>query len=84
MSIRNKLRIRTRFRSLVHRIWPPKPKPVILMYHRFADEPFDPWGLFVSPGYFEEQLHVLRRTRHPFPLTDFVRNFIGVRCHRMQ
>jgi peptidoglycan/xylan/chitin deacetylase (PgdA/CDA1 family) len=42
------------------------------MYHRIADEPIDPWGLAVSPARFEEHLRVLRRTRHPFPLIDFV------------
>jgi peptidoglycan/xylan/chitin deacetylase (PgdA/CDA1 family) len=51
-----------------------EPKPVILMYHRIADEPVDPWGLAVSPARFEEQLQVLRRTRYPLPLTDFVRH----------
>jgi peptidoglycan/xylan/chitin deacetylase (PgdA/CDA1 family) len=47
------------------------------MYHRIADEPVDNWGLAVSPAHFEEQLQVLRRTRRPFPLTDFVRNFMA-------
>jgi peptidoglycan/xylan/chitin deacetylase (PgdA/CDA1 family) len=50
-------------------------KPLILMYHRIADEPVDYWGLAVSPVRFEEQLSVLRRTRRPLPLTDFVRDF---------
>jgi peptidoglycan/xylan/chitin deacetylase (PgdA/CDA1 family) len=52
---------------------PAQAKPVILMYHRIADEPVDPWGLAVSPSHFEEQLQVLRRVRCPLPLTDFVR-----------
>ena len=68
------MRIRRKFRSAIRRIWPSKPKPLILMYHRIADELVDHWGLAVSPTHFEEQLQVLRRTRHPFPLTDFVRN----------
>jgi peptidoglycan/xylan/chitin deacetylase (PgdA/CDA1 family) len=51
--------------------------PLILMYHRIADEPIDPWDLAVSPAHFEEQLRVLRRTRHPLPLTEFVRNLIA-------
>jgi peptidoglycan/xylan/chitin deacetylase (PgdA/CDA1 family) len=49
----------------------PDPKPLILMYHRIADEPADPWGLAVHPARFEEQLEVLRRTRHPLALADF-------------
>jgi peptidoglycan/xylan/chitin deacetylase (PgdA/CDA1 family) len=43
------------------------------MYHRIAEDPIDQWGLSVSAAHFEEQLQVLRRTRRPFPLTDFVR-----------
>ena len=72
MTIRSRLRIRTRLRAAVHRIWPPEPKPLILMYHRISDPPIDPWGLAVSPLHFEEQLHILRRTRQPFALAEFV------------
>jgi peptidoglycan/xylan/chitin deacetylase (PgdA/CDA1 family) len=71
------MRVRSKLRSVIRRIWPPKPKPLILMYHRIADGPIDNWGLAVSPALFEEQLHVLRRTRHPFPLTDFVCNLMA-------
>ncbi len=77
MSIRSRLRVRTRLRSIAHRIWPPKPKPLILMYHRIADDPVDHWRLAVSPARFEQQLDVLRRTRHPLPLTDFVRGLMA-------
>jgi len=45
---------------------------VILMYHRIADEPNDPWSLAVSPAHFEEHLRVLSRTRHPLALTEFI------------
>jgi peptidoglycan/xylan/chitin deacetylase (PgdA/CDA1 family) len=72
MNFRSKLRIRTRLRSVAHAIWPPKPNPLILVYHRVADEPVDPWGIAVSPGRFEDHLQILRRSRHPLPLTDFV------------
>ena len=74
MTVRSTLRIRTRVRSAAHRFWPAKPKPLILMYHRIADEPVDPWGLAVSPDRFDEHLSVLRRTRHVLPLMEFVRN----------
>ncbi len=77
MTIRSRLKIRTRLRSAIRRIWPPKPKPVILMYHRIADEPIDYWGLAVSPSLFEEHLQVLRHTRHPLPLTEFVNRLIA-------
>lgn len=51
-------------------------KPLILMYHRIAEDPVDYWGLSVSPAHFEEQLRVLRQTRRPFPLTEFVRKLL--------
>ena len=66
------MRIRTRLRSVIHRIRPPKPKPLILLYHRIANEPIDPWNLAVSPGRFEEQLQVIRHVRHPMRLAEFV------------
>jgi peptidoglycan/xylan/chitin deacetylase (PgdA/CDA1 family) len=42
------------------------------MYHRIARPPVDPWGLAVRPEYFEQHLEVLRRSRHPLPLSEFV------------
>lgn len=59
-------------RSAIHRIRPPAPKPMILLYHRVADERVDPWSLSVSPGHFEEQLDIIRRVRRPMPLAQFV------------
>ncbi|MDE2470141.1 MAG: polysaccharide deacetylase family protein, partial [Bradyrhizobium sp.] len=50
---------------------------MILTYHRIADDPVDHWELAVSPAHFEEQLDVLRRTRHPLPLADFVRGLMA-------
>jgi peptidoglycan/xylan/chitin deacetylase (PgdA/CDA1 family) len=61
-------------RSTWIRMFPPKPKPLILTYHRIADELVDPWGIAVSPAHFKEHLDVLRRTRQPLPLFDFVCN----------
>ena len=52
-------------------------KPLILMYHRIADEPIDYWGLAVSPAHFEEQLEVLRRSRRTLPLAEFVRMLVA-------
>ena len=64
-------------RSIRIRIFPPKPRPLILMYHRIADEPMDPWGNAVSPAHFKEHLEVLIRTRRPLALPDFVRNIVA-------
>jgi peptidoglycan/xylan/chitin deacetylase (PgdA/CDA1 family) len=47
------------------------PRPVILMYHRIADPPVDPWGLAVQPDHFEEHLAVLRRSRRPLIMSEF-------------
>lgn len=34
----------------------------ILMYHRVAEERFDPWNLCVTPDHFDEQMAVVRET----------------------
>jgi peptidoglycan/xylan/chitin deacetylase (PgdA/CDA1 family) len=64
--------LRRLLRGVRVRVGPPKAKPLILMYHRVAVEALDPWGNIVSPSNFEEHLDVLRRTRFPLSLTDFV------------
>ncbi|MGY3499952.1 polysaccharide deacetylase family protein [Bradyrhizobium sp. USDA 4471] len=51
--------------------------PIILMYHRVADIPVDPWGLAVHPVRFEEQiarLKELRRVVHLHELLDLERS----------
>jgi peptidoglycan/xylan/chitin deacetylase (PgdA/CDA1 family) len=75
------MRFRRTFDALVRRMRPPEPKPLILMYHRIANESIDPWGLTVGPAHFEEQLWVLRRTRRPVPLTEFVRDLAAGTLH---
>ena len=71
------MKVRHAIARITRQMGPPAPEPMILMYHRIADEPVDPWGLAVSPVHFEEQLQVLRRTRYPLPLTDFVRHLLA-------
>jgi peptidoglycan/xylan/chitin deacetylase (PgdA/CDA1 family) len=68
---------RRRLRLVVSRVWRPKPKPLILGYHRVANEPTDHWQLTVSPARFEEQLEVLRRSRYPLSLADFIRKLVA-------
>jgi len=41
------------------------------MYHRIAEDSFDPWGLAVSPANFAEQLRWLSGNRTVFPLREF-------------
>jgi peptidoglycan/xylan/chitin deacetylase (PgdA/CDA1 family) len=45
---------------------------VILMYHRIADLPSDPWGLAVTPRHFAQQLAVLRQRYSPISLRELV------------
>jgi peptidoglycan/xylan/chitin deacetylase (PgdA/CDA1 family) len=52
---------------------PRRPRPTILMYHRVAEESFDPWGLSVSPGAFSEQMAWLAAKRTTLPLIEFAR-----------
>jgi peptidoglycan/xylan/chitin deacetylase (PgdA/CDA1 family) len=46
--------------------------PVILMYHRVADIPIDPWGLAVHPARFEEQIDALTHVRRVVHLHDLI------------
>jgi peptidoglycan/xylan/chitin deacetylase (PgdA/CDA1 family) len=60
-------------RSVIRLVRTPRPQPIILMYHRIARAAVDPWGLSVSPDLFEQHLDILRRTRSPVSLGEFVR-----------
>lgn len=46
-------------------------RSAIIMYHRVADVPHDPWGLSVSPDNFAAQLDQLRRSRTVLPMAEF-------------
>src|SRR5262245_44463727 len=50
--------VRRMLSALARRLGP-RGRPVILMYHRVARVPCDPWGLAVSPERFAEQIDVL-------------------------
>jgi peptidoglycan/xylan/chitin deacetylase (PgdA/CDA1 family) len=65
-----KAALRPAYRRL-RRLAPRRTGPAILMYHRIADETFDPWGMAVSPENFEEQADWLARNRKVLPLTEF-------------
>jgi peptidoglycan/xylan/chitin deacetylase (PgdA/CDA1 family) len=49
-----------------------QPGPVILMYHRVATPPIDPWGLAVAPARFRDHLKVLRRRRKILAMDAFM------------
>ena len=48
------------------------PRTLILLYHRVAELPTDPFGLAVTPRNFEEQLEVLRDLTRPLTLGRLV------------
>ncbi len=50
----------------------PRVNPAILMYHRIADPPLDPWGLSVSPDVFRDQLEVLSKERQVLSMDAMV------------
>lgn len=66
--------LRTAVRPAVRQLrrWIPRRRgPAILMYHRIAEESFDPWGMAVSPKYLAEQAEWLARNCEVFPLVEF-------------
>lgn len=46
---------------------------LILLYHRVADEPSDPYRLCVSPVHFRQHLELLRELGRPMPVNDMAR-----------
>lgn len=58
--------------SLPHRA-EPRHGPAILLYHRVAEDRFDPWALAVSPTHFADQMEWLAKYRTILSLTEFAR-----------
>ncbi len=58
------------------------PSGLILLYHRIADPPSDPFGLSVTPAGFAEHLEVIRKLARPTSLPDLVRSLGGRRVPR--
>lgn len=52
-------------------------RAVILAYHRVADLDSDPYGLCVTPRYFDEQLDALRKYANPVSLDELARGLTG-------
>jgi peptidoglycan/xylan/chitin deacetylase (PgdA/CDA1 family) len=59
-----------------------EPPPLILMYHRIAQDAIDPWQLCVSPHNFAAQMQVIRRHRQPMPLAELTRQLQQGHCPR--
>jgi peptidoglycan/xylan/chitin deacetylase (PgdA/CDA1 family) len=55
---------------------------MILLYHRIARLPYDPWGLAVTPEHFAEQLRIVGQTRLPLSMTSFVKALETRKIHR--
>lgn len=55
----------------VRRVLPSRPRPAILMYHRIAEESFDPWALAATPRNFAAQLEWLSQNRTVLRLSEF-------------
>jgi peptidoglycan/xylan/chitin deacetylase (PgdA/CDA1 family) len=51
----------------------PRKRAVILMYHRVAEESFDPWGLAVHPRRFEQHMALVAEQRETLALSEFIR-----------
>jgi peptidoglycan/xylan/chitin deacetylase (PgdA/CDA1 family) len=49
-----------------------RPKNLILMYHRVAEESIDPWALNVTPKNFEAHLQILQQLAVPTRLKELV------------
>ena len=64
-------------RRVTDRLFPPTAPaggPAILMYHRIAEESFDPWGLAVSPANLTDQVQWLTTNRRVLGLAEFARS----------
>jgi peptidoglycan/xylan/chitin deacetylase (PgdA/CDA1 family) len=48
----------------------PGGRAVILLYHRIADDPADPYGLCVTPRHFDEHLEAIRGAGRPMALRE--------------
>jgi peptidoglycan/xylan/chitin deacetylase (PgdA/CDA1 family) len=51
-----------------------RPRVLILLYHRVAEPPTDPFGIAVTPRHFTEHLEVIRREARPISLRSLVKS----------
>jgi peptidoglycan/xylan/chitin deacetylase (PgdA/CDA1 family) len=55
----------------------PHDAPAILMYHRVAEPPWDPWGMCVPPALFREQLQALKAHRALLSMDELVEGLLA-------
>jgi peptidoglycan/xylan/chitin deacetylase (PgdA/CDA1 family) len=72
-------RLRRAWRRLADGAAPP---PLILMYHRIAQDALDPWQLCVSPANFAAQMQWISRQRRPMPLAELTQQLRHGQCPR--
>src|SRR5215213_3511763 len=57
-------------------------KAMVLMYHRIADVPYDPWQLCVTPENFDEQLAYFKKHFNVISLSEFVNDLANRRVKK--
>lgn len=48
---------------------------LVLMYHRINKPGMDPWGICVSPEFFEEQLQILKQYTNPLSIQELIEDY---------
>lgn len=71
-----RLGARTRLRWLRNRLVDPGARAAILIYHRVADDPSDPYGNCIRPENFDEHLDALGRIARPDSLGDMMTRYL--------
>lgn len=77
MNLRILRSAKSAFSSLRNRF---TPKGLILLYHRVADVPVDPFRLCVKPSHFAEQLEVIQNYCNPMSLQQLVQAVQTGKC----
>lgn len=72
-------RARNAWRRVADAVAPP---PVILMYHRIAQDELDPWKLCVSPQNFAAQMEFIHRRRRLMRLAALIEQLERGQCPR--
>jgi peptidoglycan/xylan/chitin deacetylase (PgdA/CDA1 family) len=66
-----------RLAARADRVFRGRGRGLILLYHRVADEPSDPYGLCVTPTHFAEHLEVMRGMGNPLSVAALAEGLAG-------